>query len=628
MPWTKTGTLSPLGDLLDGGVVKLEKLPDDVRTTNAARPVGKGETVIRVNDYPTVQDALNAAPAGARVLFQGVYDASVAPFVVQQDRTWIDALGASFTTATWGRPIFDAVGRDGCTFDLGVCEFTGARGGVGTSYRGSSAYVSGCAVWLNGDGNHVRNCHAINLPGGAVFFSSWATTGTYDRKGVGNKVGVAGTVEVEGYDFGVLWSWQDDLMIANLTGHDDIDDSVGVNPTHVYYGSSDATYRSTGVQIHNVRAVRHLYGQPFQIKFSDQAVLDAHTADDSRGLINVLSCDDLQVGLLLGTRCRANDGQGAVTMTTGSRPRLDSVSVQLAAGVNERAISIWMDDAEIGRLVVETAHGAGLNTNLNTIVLRGNRGRVKSSTIRSRGTEHMRGIACGLGSDTVTRWVIDDPVGEGVRAVVDVLAGSTAVKVRHDPRVHTLTGTGTPVLVTGTPVGGELILETAVPAQAGLSTFGDDPSVAMLAAATPTIGAANSAIQVLVTPKRDTLVTKLRWFAVTQSGNYDIGIVDDANNAVLWRKGSTAWPAAGVVDETLPTAVTLYAGRAYRLVLAADNATATYRGAQASAFDMGLRLDGLFASYVVGSAFPLPSTTLARGTTGSTRVPLIICREA
>ena len=299
-------------------------------------PVSNGEIVINVADYATPQDALDVAPAGAWVFFPPGTYALTTSLVVKADGTHIDALGAHFVISTWGAPVFDAIGRSGCFYDIGVAEFAGTRGGTGSTWRGSNAYCSGTAVWINGDRNYVRTLRTINLPVG-VFLSSYAGTSTYDRYGVDNHIG---TVEVEGYDFGVLFVGQRNLVIDDLYGHDDTDDSAGVNPTHLYYCSAAATFRTVGLTIKKARCDNHLHGQPFQLKYVDAASLTNHTARHTTGLINIIDGTDLTWSALQGIDILANAGQGAITFgaisATPKRSVLSDTSVVQAVGVNER----------------------------------------------------------------------------------------------------------------------------------------------------------------------------------------------------------------------------------------------------------------------------------------------------
>lgn len=575
-----------------------------------------------------VQAVLDVAPAGSHIVFEGAY-ALTASLVIQADNQWIDARGASFTMTTWATPVFDAINRNGCTFDVGTVTFTGTRGGVAGTIRGENGYTSGCAVWINGDRNNVRSGRIIDMPCGAACFSSWNGSVIYGTQHVGNRLGVGGDIEVSGYDFGVLTLWQKDFVIGNLYGHDDIDDSAGANPTHVYYISSDSTHRSSGLTIINARGVNNTVGQPFQIKYNDQVTLVNHSADSSKGLANFQDCDDLTIGTLLGTNC-ANAGGGSLTLQHVTAPckrlRADTISIQLATNNDERAASIWADDAEITNLAVEASHSVSVNTALNLVVLRGSRGRIKSSILRSTGAGHMRGFIAGFSATTVSNWTIDDPIVRGPRAVVDVIAGSTAVKVRYDSRIQTLTGTATQVSIIGTPVGGELFIEdAAIAAVPFMSSVGNNPAVAMLANGSNVMSSANQALLVEFIPPRNVTVSSLRWVtAATASGNYDIGIYS-VTGTRLWAKGSTAWPATSTaIVETVSPTVALIGGTTYYLVLAADNTTGTWRGTGETIQNTALMLDGSdqFCKSVL-SSFPLPSS-LTPGNTRSGRCPLII----
>lgn len=459
-------------------ITVVDEAPVSVRTTEqrtvvVAQPgaavdlsakADKASLFLSVRDYPSVQAALDAAPEGATVYFPPGTYTTASGYVVKQDNTTISAAGAHFIITAWQTPVFDAIGRNGCTFDIGLAEFSGTRGGQGTSFRGSSGYVSGCAVWINGDRNYVRSLRTINLPV-AVFLSSWAGSSTYDRIGVGNHIG---TVEAEGYNFVLLWTGQEALTVDDLYGHDDIDDSSGTNPTHLYYASSTTSFRSTGVTIKKARCENHLNGQAFQLKYVDQATLTNHTASNCKGLINVIDSHYLTWNGMRGTALLANGGQGAITFqvtTAASKaPNLANTSVQLAAGVNERAVSLIADDAVISGLAIEVNHGSGHNTALNDAILRGNRGRLVGATIRSRGTDHGRGfLLSDLSGAPATAWVIEDPVVEACRGVVDVAGGSVGNTIRLNGPAQSITGGGAAVVVTGTAVGGEYTLDSRVP---------------------------------------------------------------------------------------------------------------------------------------------------------------------
>lgn len=433
-----------------------------VMLVNSNNKVDKNSLTVNVADYPTVQDALDAAPSGASVYFPpGTYETTTS-YVVKADNTTISALGAYFIQHTWATPLFDAIDRSGCTYDIGTVEFVGTRGGVGTSFRGSSGYVSGCAVWINGDRNYIRNLRTVNMAVG-VFLSSWNGSSTYDRVGTRNRIG---NLECAGYNFGVLWTAQDALTIDSIYGHDDTDDSGGTNPTHVYYASGINTFRSTGVVIGNARADNHIHGQPFQLKFVDQATLTNHSAYATAGLINIIDCHYLSWSGMRGTALLANSGQGAITFQvssdTSKAPNLTNTSIQLASGVDERAVSLIADDAVISEMTIETNHSASFNTNLNDGILRGNRGRLRGATIRSRGAAHGRGwLLQDLSGSPATAWIIEDPVVEANRGVIDVKAATVGAVIRYNPNSQSLTGAGSAITIIGSPVGGEYTSVTA-----------------------------------------------------------------------------------------------------------------------------------------------------------------------
>lgn len=572
-----------------------------------------------------IQAKLDAAPAGSRLWFApGNYTLAGTALAVKADNTFVDALGATFTQTTWATAVFDLLNVAGCTTDIGLAQYVGTRGGVGTSFRGSSGYTFGAGVWANRDRNHIRHLRTKNLPIG-VYFSSWDGVTSADRLGVANRIG---HLECEGYNFGVLWVGQKDLVIEDIYAHDDLDDSAGVNPTHAYYASGTATMRSTGVTILKARCENNLAGQAFQLKYVDQASLTNHKASNCKGLINILDCDDLTWTGMDGVGMLATGTASAVsfgfTTAVSKRPVLNSTSVRMATGVDETSVSVWADDAQVNGLVVEANRSAGTNTAQSDVAFRGDRGRARGLTLRSVGAGHARGVTLGFGATTVTGWDVDGITVNGQRSVLDVVGGGSGNAVRYNNSLQTITGGGAPVTITGTATLNEVSVNTQI--QAALSTLGDNPAVHALVAATPTVPVANNGIQVLITPRRDMTVASLVWFSASASGNYDLAIVDDTTNTRLWSKGSTVWPAAGTVTETV-TGVTLRAGRTYRIVFAADNTVGTYRGVQSPVGDMLFRADGLYAAYLTSALFPVPAAP-GRGTGASTRIPLVIIREA
>lgn len=160
------------------------------------------------------------------------------------------------------------------------------------------------------------------------------------------------------------------------------------------------------------------------------------------------------------------------------------------------------------------------------------------------------------------------------------------------------------------------------------STVGSNPAVAGLsAAASAVIGTANTGIVMPVRPHRSINLSVLEWFAgTTSAGNYDIAVLDSAG-ARLWSKGSTAWPtASATVTETVSPAVALTAGQTYYVVLAADNATATYKGLNVTSNLLKL-ITGAPHSRSVGSIFPIPAN-VTLGSTATGKLPVVLLREA
>lgn len=428
----------------------LRNLSDSTFATTLAASYGQ---VIGLN--PTMSAAaintrLAAANAGDRAFFTpGTYALGGTSLVIPVDDMHIDALGATFTLNTWGKPAFDALDVDGCTYDIGLVQYIGTRGNhTGTSVRGNAPYAYGAGVWTNGDRHHVRTLRTIGMPT-AVHISSWGGTSQNDRTGQGNRVG---RLECQTYDFGVLWESQRGLVIDDIYAHDDIDDSGGVNPTHAYYCSAITTMRSTGVQILKARAENNLGGQAFQLKFCDQTQLGPHSADNSLGLINVTDCDDLSWTDMKGTNLVVGSGPTrAVTLQTSTancqRPALKNTFIHYAANQDVGGcFAVVADDAEVDGLTVIANHSSGVNTGFVESYIVGARPRVKGVRLRSVGAGHVKGFSVGFGAAVATSAKIRDIQVDGERSVVEVAAGSTLTGIDYDPTAQALTGGGAHVV--------------------------------------------------------------------------------------------------------------------------------------------------------------------------------------
>jgi hypothetical protein len=584
---------------------------------------GRVHTVDPSMSQTAIQSVMNGLSAGSTIIFApGTYVLAGALTAPAVDDVIVSALGATFQQTTWGAPGFDLMGANGWTLDIDLVQFTGTRGSMGSSVRGSAQYVSTAGVWANGDRIHVRNLRTSGMVCG-VFFSSWNGTSTYDRYGLNNRIG---RLHVESYNFGVLWVGQNNLTIDDISGYGNLDDSGGTNPNHLYYGSATTTFRSTNVTIRRAYAENNLNGQAFQNKYSDRFMVREHAAYNCAGLFNLIDCHDLDVDGVSGSSILANSGQGAFTMQmtnlNSQRPNVRNVTVRLAANVDEQGFMAISDDGRFDNVAVESNHSSGAASTITDVNVRGSRNRFRDTQVRDLGAGHVTAIGVGSGTPTTANnTVIDSPDIAGSAYGVNIVGGSTGVVIDYDPTLQALSSTNSFITSSG-GTGAEQWLTRSRAARA-LSTFGENPVVNTLIAGTPTVGAANSALQVRIRPTRTITVSGLKWWSVTQSGNYDIGIIDDTTNTTLWSKGSTAWPVAGVVTET-PSAVVLRAGHDYRLVFAADNGTGTLRGATTAVSGMDVALDGSTLSTTVSAAFPIPSTLVA-GSSGSTaRTPLIV----
>ena len=564
-----------------------------------------------------IQAVFTGAVEGSIIRFlAGTYALTGTGLTLTNDGIYIDASRATITQATWGTPAFDLIGRNNMTLDIGTVQFVGTRGGQGTSFRGSAGYCSGAAVWINGDHNYVRSLTSVNMAVG-VFLSAWNGSTTYDHQGVGNRIG---RIEVSGMDWGVLWSWQSGLVIEDIYAHDDTDDSAGANPTHALYGSATTTYRDSGVTVQSVRAKNIVTGQAVQFKYSDNLRVRNITADGCKGVLNLIDCMNADIDGVTATGCLANAGAGAFTMQStdefSQRPRVANVSIQLAANVDEYGIMAISDYGVWSNISVESNHSGSVTTSVSDINIRGT-GNVYTDVRNSQLGGAAAAIRVGATATPGNSTQIVHPIVTGAASMVSIVGGSTGVLIDYDPTAQTVASFIVNALGTGTET-----WSTRSSRAVCLTTFGENSALTLLAATgTITVGAANSCLQRKVRPTRTINVTGLVWFSATQSGNYDIAIYDDASNAKLWSKGSTAWPAAGKITETV-TSVTLYAGRTYRLVFSGDNATGAVRGSSAAFAGLDVLLDGTTDSTTVASVFPLPSTLVA-GTAATTRVPLI-----
>ena len=218
------------------------------------------------------------------------------------------------------------------------------------------------------------------------------------------------------------------------------------------------------------------------------------------------------------------------------------------------------------------------------------------------------------------------------RAQVILYCDSTTAtgEVTYD-RVVCVTG-----LVPRLPADGKTGVQ-GVPGPAGggqmpyLSTFGKEPSVAMLADTSVALQADNSAVAVPLEPAESLTLAVMQWISgAATSGNYDIGIYSISGSTLtrLWAKGSTAWPAINTrIAEAVSPTVELAANTRYYVIFAADNQVGTFRGEAQVVANEAVFLDGTAFGRIIAAAFPLPAS-LVLPATPATRIPMVTLRTA
>lgn len=164
-----------------------------------------------------------------------------------------------------------------------------------------------------------------------------------------------------------------------------------------------------------------------------------------------------------------------------------------------------------------------------------------------------------------------------------------------------------------------------------ISTLGNDPALAgvVLAGGSVNLPTANQAVVVRMKATRKLSLARVRWLVGTQSGNYDIAVLDHAGTS-LWSKGSTTVPAGGSLVDLSFTAITIQRGQVFYVAIVFDNTTATMKGITLASGDPLRSLAGTLTATYVASSFPLPTVgnSLAVGTTASLRLPLVTVHEA
>lgn len=386
------------------------------------------------SNYPSAVAAVAAAKPGQRVLITpGVYLNSPGignGITVPADGvTIVLSAGAEIQVQTWGQPGIDCIGRnDVKILGPGVVRYVGVRGDHTGTVRGGAAYTACAGVYFNGSRIVVDGLRTINMPTG-VYPSSWNGSSIVGSIGRRNTIR---NLETEGMDFGILYTCQEDMILDNIYGHDDIDDSSGANPTHVIYGSATNTNRATGASFTNFLAKNILYGQPYQMKYHDSLTCNNLIARDSRGIANFQGCVDGLFSNLLATGCLASltspNGFLTVQDSTTARCVYDNVSLVAAnAGVDQRSAIFAGSDITVSNLNISSKRTSSGSANTPVVLFIGDNFTIKQPKIVDTSGFNPVGIMLGDGSTAVNNAFLDDPRFSGVGRCVDTFGTSNGV---------------------------------------------------------------------------------------------------------------------------------------------------------------------------------------------------------
>lgn len=426
------------------------------RLTNIENGVVTANTIRIVTTTSTFVADFAAAPAGSYIFVPAGTYANPSGLgngaTLAADNITVEfAPGAEIQVSTWGQPGIDCVGRSGITIIGGLVRYTGTRGNhLSNSGRASALYNNGCGVFFNKDRCTVRGLRTINMAVG-VFFSGWATSTATDYRGTGNRVY---DIEVEGADWGVVWTAQDDFILDGLYFHDDIDDSSGTNPTHAVYCTSTDTFRSRGVVISNLIAKNVLYGQPYQIKYADNIQIVNAISRNSRGLANVIGCVDLSLTDATATGCLVNLASPAGVITVqgsgASRHRYKNIAIEVdqTSGYDQRVVLVDAADSFIDGLTVASKRTSDSSTAI--VQVRGLRNTVRNVSISDSSGINPPAIFIGGSSVDSSDTHVDGLRISGCKRAVDFYGPATGT-VRYLRSMVSLSTTTYTSIASGTP---------------------------------------------------------------------------------------------------------------------------------------------------------------------------------
>lgn len=141
-----------------------------------------------------------------------------------------------------------------------------------------------------------------------------------------------------------------------------------------------------------------------------------------------------------------------------------------------------------------------------------------------------------------------------------------------------------------------------------VTSFGDLGALQAGAYSSAALPGVSNGFVVVIRPRVTITPTKFVWGCNTQSGNYDLAIINATTRARIWSLGATACPVAGEIVKAIGAPPTLTAGVRYGLVFSADNTTLKLVGGPVQAGTTPTLYDGTIAAGYAAAAYPVPVT--------------------
>jgi polygalacturonase len=409
-----------------------------------AAKVSKGAVDYNVKDYgatgngttddtTAINAAVTAAPTGAQVTFPpGTYKIT-APITGKAGVRYIGR-GATISQATQYEPAFDLFNVNGCTVSGFTLTNVASPTSSGSAARGDAGYVFSAGVWSNGAGHTIRDLVVQNFGVGVNLNSSDGTTNVGDHaKRAGNTVD---NVKVSGANHGVLMLNQDNATVTNVRTSAHVDSSAGGNPMHAVYVTGTATDRSSNVTITGCRDQDNTTGHAFQVKYTDGLTLSNGIASGCLGLLNLIDCNDVEIGKLVSAGDTSTAGSIVLQSTSTPPTRISISDVTITKAVDAPTeLSIYANDSTLTNITVHALKN-GLNTASSDVALRGTRLTVRGLRLHNFGSSNARGIRIGAPGYTTADLTLIDFELDGYRNLVDIDSTATGTIIKYDPAVQ------------------------------------------------------------------------------------------------------------------------------------------------------------------------------------------------